>query len=210
MNASFSRRGACPALSAPMQTGDGLLVRLHPMTGGISPKTLIGLCEAAARHGNGVVEVTARGSLQIRGLTASSAPLLARDVDALGIAVRTGVPVETGPLAGLDPEEIADPTPLAERDPRGDRAGRAGEKAWAESVGAGRWRRPFGAGWGGGGCEADGGAAGRGDRWQLALAGDAKSAQRQQCCQEAACDAALQVLTAIAAWASTPSERFAS
>ncbi|ESW80973.1 cobalamin biosynthesis protein CobG [Mesorhizobium sp. LSJC269B00] len=114
MNA-FSRRGACPALSAPMQTGDGLLVRLNPVAGGLSPKSLIGLCESALRHGNGIMEVTARGSLQIRGLTAESAVLLAAEVDALGIAVRTGVPVETGPLAGIDPREIADPRALAER-----------------------------------------------------------------------------------------------
>ncbi|WP_245487914.1 precorrin-3B synthase, partial [Mesorhizobium sp. M4A.F.Ca.ET.022.05.2.1] len=62
-----------------------------------------------------MMEVTARGSLQIRGLTAESARLLAAEVDALGIAVRTGVPVETGPLAGIDPQEVADPRPLAER-----------------------------------------------------------------------------------------------
>ncbi|RUW71624.1 precorrin-3B synthase, partial [Mesorhizobium sp. M1E.F.Ca.ET.063.01.1.1] len=114
MNA-FSRRGACPALSAPMQTGDGLLVRLNPVAGGLSPKSLIGLCESALRHGNGIMEVTARGSLQIRGLTAASARLLAAEVDALGIEVRSGVPVEIGPLAGIDPQEIADPLPLAER-----------------------------------------------------------------------------------------------
>ncbi|PBC12173.1 precorrin-3B synthase [Mesorhizobium sp. WSM3859] len=114
MNA-FSRRGACPALSAPMQTGDGLLVRLNPVAGGLSPKSLIGLGESALRHGNGIMEVTARGSLQIRGLTAGSARLLAAEVDALGIAVRSGVPVEIGPLAGIDPQEIADPRPLAER-----------------------------------------------------------------------------------------------
>ncbi|TJV38108.1 MAG: precorrin-3B synthase [Mesorhizobium sp.] len=114
MNA-FSRRGACPALSAPMLTGDGLLVRLNPVAGGLSPKLLIGLAESALRHGNGIMEVTARGSLQIRGLTTESAGLLAAEVDALGIAVRTGVPVETGPLAGIDPQEIADPGPLAER-----------------------------------------------------------------------------------------------
>ncbi|TIS81575.1 MAG: precorrin-3B synthase, partial [Mesorhizobium sp.] len=118
MNA-FSRRGACPALSAPMQTGDGLLVRLNPVaggpsSGGLSPKLLIGIAESALRHGNGIMEVTARGSLQIRGLTADSAALLAAEVDALGIAVRTGVPVETGPLAGIDPQEIADPRPMAE------------------------------------------------------------------------------------------------
>lgn len=119
MNA-FSRRGACPALSAPMLTGDGLLVRLNPVAGGpssegLSPKLLIGLAESALRHGNGIMEVTARGSLQIRGLTEDSAALLASEVDALGIAVRTGVPVQTGPLAGIDPREVADPRPLAEQ-----------------------------------------------------------------------------------------------
>ncbi len=110
---SFSRRGACPALSAPMQTGDGLLVRISPLAGELAPNTLIGLCESAARHGNGIVEVTARGSIQIRGLTPESACLLAEEVDTLGIAVRIGVPVDTSPLAGMDPEEVADPTPLA-------------------------------------------------------------------------------------------------
>jgi len=112
---AFSRRGACPALSAPMQTGDGLLVRLNPLDAGLSPGMFAELCEAALRHGNGVVEVTGRGSLQIRGLTPQSAVLLAGDVERLGLAVRTGLPVEHGALAGLDPEEIADPRPLAGR-----------------------------------------------------------------------------------------------
>ena len=110
----FARRGACPALSAPMLTGDGLLVRLNPLSGGLSTEALVGLCEAAARSGNGLMEVTQRGSIQIRGLTSPSACSLAVEVDALGVAVRTGVPVETGPLAGLDPDETADPRPLAE------------------------------------------------------------------------------------------------
>ncbi|MDI6027007.1 precorrin-3B synthase [Corticibacterium sp. UT-5YL-CI-8] len=111
----FARRGACPALSTPMQTGDGLLVRLNPVTGEISPKQLNGLCLSASAHGNGIIEVTARGSLQIRGLTEDSAAALAEDVNALGIEARTGVPVETGPLAGLDPAETSDARQLAER-----------------------------------------------------------------------------------------------
>lgn len=106
------RRGACPALSAPMQTGDGLLVRLNLAEGGMTPEELAALCVLAARHGNGIVEVTARGSFQIRGLTPSSAPRLAAEVAALGLPLRDGVPVETSPLAGLDPAELADPLPL--------------------------------------------------------------------------------------------------
>lgn len=113
MTVVIDRRGACPALSAPMQTGDGLLVRLNPVSEGLTPKQLIGLCESAARHGNGTVEITARGSFQIRGLRAHTVPLLADDVNRLGIEVRTGVPVDISPLAGLDPTEIADPRPLA-------------------------------------------------------------------------------------------------
>ncbi|WP_442583255.1 precorrin-3B synthase [Mesorhizobium sp. ASY16-5R] len=114
MNAPL-RRGACPALSAPMPTGDGLLIRLSPVSGGFSPKQLIGLCESAARHGNGIVEVTARGSCQFRGFSAMSANRFAGDVDALAIDVRTGVPVEISPLAGMDPSEIGDAAGLAER-----------------------------------------------------------------------------------------------
>jgi precorrin-3B synthase len=90
-------RGACPGLSAPMPTGDGLLVRLAPSEA-VPVDAFIGLCAAARRHGNGIMEVTARGSLQIRGLTPRSAPLFAAEVTRLGIAASDGVPVLTGPL----------------------------------------------------------------------------------------------------------------
>lgn len=107
------RRGACPSLSAPMQTGDGLLVRLSPADGRLTPQQLAGIARAAARHGNGLIEITARGKLQIRGLTRDSAGALADDITGLGVAFHDGATVETGPLAGLDVEEILDPRPLA-------------------------------------------------------------------------------------------------
>src|SRR5580704_1482783 len=96
------RRGACPGLSAPMQTGDGLLARL--LTGAtIGLDAAAALCAAARQHGNGIIEVTARGSIQIRGLTAASAPAFADAVAALGIDGGDGVPILTDPLAGLVP-----------------------------------------------------------------------------------------------------------
>lgn len=101
------RRGACPGLSAPMQTGDGLLVRLQP-AGTIALDAFQKLCAAARGCGNGIVEITARGSIQIRGLDTSSAPRFAAQVGALGIAAQDGVAVHTNPLAGLDPDEILD------------------------------------------------------------------------------------------------------
>ena len=71
MNAPH-RRGACPGLSAPMLTGDGLIVRLMPAQP-IALEAFAAVCAAARAHGNGTMEVTARGSLQVRGLTPRSA-----------------------------------------------------------------------------------------------------------------------------------------
>lgn len=109
---SSLRRDACPTLAAPMASGDGLLARLAPES--LTPAQLAGLGRAAGRFGNGAMEITARGSLQIRGLTPETAPLLAAEVAGLGLAPVEGLPVLCGALAGVDPGEIADPRPLAE------------------------------------------------------------------------------------------------
>jgi precorrin-3B synthase len=101
------RRGACPGLSAPMPTGDGLLVRFHPI-GTIPLAKFAELCRAARRHGNGVIEITSRGSIQVRGLSNGTAPRFAADIAALHIAADDGVPVLCNPLAGIDAEEIFD------------------------------------------------------------------------------------------------------
>jgi precorrin-3B synthase len=106
------RRGACPGLSAPMTTGDGLLVRLLPI-GTIALDAFAALGAAARQHGNGIVEVTSRGSIQIRGLSAGSAPGFAAAVAALSIAAADGIPVLINPLAGLDAQDIIDAGALA-------------------------------------------------------------------------------------------------
>src|SRR4051812_23542149 len=72
LNVSFATsniRGACPTVAAPMQTGDGLLARIIS-TEPISVDELCTLCDASLAHGNGIIEITQRGSLQIRGLSA--------------------------------------------------------------------------------------------------------------------------------------------
>ncbi len=106
------RRGACPGLSAPMPTGDGLLVRLLPV-GTIPLDAFRRLCAAACEHGNGIVEITARGSIQIRGLSAASAPRFADAIAWLNIAADDGIPVLGSALAGLDADEILDASRLA-------------------------------------------------------------------------------------------------
>jgi precorrin-3B synthase len=95
-----------------MATGDGLLVRLLPI-GTMGFDAFAALCAAARQCGNGVVEVTSRGSIQIRGLSAASAPHFAAAVATLGIAAEDGIAVLSDPLAGLDPKEVIDAGALA-------------------------------------------------------------------------------------------------
>lgn len=106
------RRGACPGLSAPMSTGDGLLTRFAPI-GTIALAAFKRLCAAARTYGNGIVEVTARGNIQIRGLSGGSARQFADEIAALDIAAQDGVPIHYNPLSGIDADEILDVTPLA-------------------------------------------------------------------------------------------------
>jgi precorrin-3B synthase len=112
MNAQY-RRGVCPGLSAPMQTGDGLLVRITPSGRTIALDAFSALCSAARTHGNGIVEITSRGSIQLRGLSPSSASAFAADVAQLNLG-NDGVPVAINPLSGLDPDELIDATAFAD------------------------------------------------------------------------------------------------
>ncbi|MEA2956375.1 MAG: precorrin-3B synthase, partial [Alphaproteobacteria bacterium] len=112
MNAPF-RRGACPGLSQPMPTGDGLLVRLTASGATIGPEAFIALCTAARDCGNGVIEVTSRGSIQLRGLTDRSVERLATMIGRIDLPVYEGPAVLCDALAGLDGEEILDAGTLA-------------------------------------------------------------------------------------------------
>ena len=80
------RRGWCPTVFAPMPSGDGLLVRVKPPLGRLSPAQARALAAAAARHGNGVIDLTGRANLQVRGLSAESAAPFARAMVAAGLA----------------------------------------------------------------------------------------------------------------------------
>jgi len=91
-----------------MATGDGLLVRLTPTGTTISCEAFSALCTAARNCGNGVIEITSRGSIQIRGLTEASVKRFAAAVGSIDAAFCEGPPVLSNPLAGLDPDEALD------------------------------------------------------------------------------------------------------
>lgn len=108
------RRGACPTISSPMQTGDGLLARLRPRAPGLSLQQMMALADAALACGNGIIEVTARGSLQFRGLRPETVTAFNHAIAAADIEPTAGVAIETPPLSGLDPDELIDARELAE------------------------------------------------------------------------------------------------
>jgi precorrin-3B synthase len=62
-------KGWCPDAWHPMAAGDGLLVRVRPMMGRIDGAQLAGLCEAATAYGSGLIDLTSRANLQIRGVS---------------------------------------------------------------------------------------------------------------------------------------------
>lgn len=129
MNAQY-RRGACPGLSVPMQTGDGFLIRITPSGRTILLDTFSSLCSAAQKHGNGIVEITSRGSIQVRGLTPSSASAFAADVAPLNLG-KDGVSVAVNPLSGLDPDELIDASAIAD-----DLRRSLASAPWTQNLGA--------------------------------------------------------------------------
>ena len=70
-------RGWCPGAHHPMASGDGLVVRVRPPLGTLSPDQARGLADLAGRFGSGIIDLTTRANLQLRGVTeATHAPLL--------------------------------------------------------------------------------------------------------------------------------------
>ncbi len=104
----YARRGACPTLARPMPTGDGLLARLRPQGGILTVDQCAQLAQAALLCGNGLLEVTARGSLQIRGLRPETVDPFAEAVDAAGIIVSPNPVIELPPLHGEAFGDVAD------------------------------------------------------------------------------------------------------
>ncbi len=61
-------KGFCPSLRRPIFASDGLLVRLRFILNTIESEKLISLCDLSRKYGSGLMELTNRGSLQIRGI----------------------------------------------------------------------------------------------------------------------------------------------
>jgi precorrin-3B synthase len=115
---AFEVKGWCPGALKPMQSGDGLIVRVRPRCGTFSLDQLVVLADAARRFGNGHIDLTRRANLQIRGVNEENLSGLQDVIGGLGLldptpeqeSVRN---VMISPLVGIDPAEVLDISGIA-------------------------------------------------------------------------------------------------
>ena len=81
----FQVQGWCPGALRPMMSGDGLVVRVRPQAGRLSQAQAAGVAAAARAHGNGLIDLSTRGNVQLRGVTEARHPALIAELRALGL-----------------------------------------------------------------------------------------------------------------------------
>lgn len=85
-------QGWCPGALRPMMSGDGLIVRLRPHAGRLTPLQAAGIARLARVHGNGLIDLSARANVQLRGVSDTTHPVLIAELAALGM-------IDTSPAA---------------------------------------------------------------------------------------------------------------
>lgn len=68
-----------------MLSGDGLVVRIRPRGGRLSAVQVAGIADLAVKHGNGLIDLSARANLQLRGVTEPSYDALMAGLQRLGL-----------------------------------------------------------------------------------------------------------------------------
>ena len=81
----FAVKGWCPSALRPMLSGDGLVMRIRPRGGRLTSAQASGIAELAATYGNGLIDLTGRANLQIRGAREQDRDALAAALDELGL-----------------------------------------------------------------------------------------------------------------------------
>ncbi|CAG4893287.1 hypothetical protein R54767_01529 [Paraburkholderia gardini] len=121
------RPSACPGLWRIVQARDGGLCRIRLPCGELRADQALAIADAAKRHTSGVIEVTNRANLQLRGvrpgeenaltgrlLDAGSGPQAPRDAHETNPVARDDLRnLMVSPLAGRDPHALFDITSLA-------------------------------------------------------------------------------------------------
>lgn len=106
-------QGWCPTAFRPMESGDGLLIRPKIIGARIEATKLVAISNIAKTCGNGLIDLSQRAQLQIRGITPSTLDRALQSLDEAGLLaaneyVERIANILAPPLAGLDPSAIFD------------------------------------------------------------------------------------------------------
>lgn len=88
MTATPEIKGWCPSAHAPMASGDGLLIRAHTFGSRVSATQLRAIAAISADCGNGLVDLTQRARLQLRGLSEATIEEARERLDEHGLVDR--------------------------------------------------------------------------------------------------------------------------
>ena len=103
------RKGWCPGVLTPMVTGDGLLARVRAPRARLSLDQAAALADAAVRCGNGVIGLSVRANLHLRGLSEGTLPDLHARLEEIGLIdadpeVERLRNIVASPFDDIDPE----------------------------------------------------------------------------------------------------------
>jgi precorrin-3B synthase len=102
------RTGLCPTFTQPMLQRDGYLLRV-PLVGGLLDVDQVECLAGVARQsGNGIVELTNRGNVQLRGLTANRLGTVIEACRAAGLGDAGASLVTISPFAGTAEHRLRD------------------------------------------------------------------------------------------------------
>ena len=116
MSGAIQPKGWCPGALRPMLSGDGYLVRLRITGGVLCASAASAIAHCAQTYGNGLLDLSARANLQLRGVQEDSLPALVAALQVHGLidenaqaeSVRN---VMASPLAGLASDSAFDVSP---------------------------------------------------------------------------------------------------
>ncbi|PRD41079.1 precorrin-3B synthase [Phyllobacterium phragmitis] len=116
---SVERRSACPGLFRMTPARDGRICRVKLSCGRLVARQARAVADVADRYGNGIIEITNRANLQLRGIGENDADhvILALTQAGLGPLVPEGDDIRNvmvNPAAGIDDALAFDIIPLAE------------------------------------------------------------------------------------------------
>jgi precorrin-3B synthase len=111
-------KGWCPGAFAPMPSNDGLLMRAKIIGSRVSAQQLAAIAAIAEDCGNGLVDLSQRAQVQVRGVSESTLPEALDRLDAAGLLAPDAdaervTNIVVPPLTGLDATAAVDANALA-------------------------------------------------------------------------------------------------